>query len=205
MHLHTEPLQPAEADSCLAMAARLFAKKSTLHRASSVREDVYRCALRSGFMHMVKQDLSVAAYQGDQIVGAVIACDLLDQGPSANAPELQAMQALMHQMEDRYLALRNPTKCASVLVDMAFVTPEATGGGIYTALRYAAQERAAKRGFQHVVGLLSSAATQRVVVGKMGHEVLFRERFDTFMFNGTMPLAAITDPEEILLTEGSLT
>ena len=200
-----EPLTPAMAEPCLAVAAAVFAEGSTLHKALGIDVPAYRAALREGFAHMVAQGLSVVAMAPDgRVLGCVVMCDILDQGPAADDPRLRPMQALMHDLEEEYIALRAPAPGQSALVDMAFVRPDAAGGGLYTRLRKAAHSRAREAGFAHVVGILSSAATQKVVVTKFDQSVLARHSFAGFEFEGGTPFASIEDPSEIWLTEGNL-
>ena len=182
-----------------------FAAGSTLHRALRIDAAAYRTALQAGFLHMVAQGLSVVALDEEgAVLGAVVMCDILDQGPAAGDPGLRPMQALLHGLEEAYFDLRRPGPGQSALVDMAFVRSDAAGGGVYTRLRKAAQELARERGFSHVVGVLSSAATQAVVVAKFDQSVLVRQRFDAFQFEGGTPFAGIEEPPEIWLTEGHL-
>ena len=92
------------AESCLDLAACVFAARSTLHQVAGIDADVYRDRLYPAFMHNIAQGLSVAAWENGEVLGALIACDIRDQGAVIPDPRLRAMHALMHEMEERYLA-----------------------------------------------------------------------------------------------------
>lgn len=200
-----EVISPQTAVPCLSLAAEVFASGSTLHKAAGIDSDSYRALLRDSFLYNIDQGLSVMARDDKgEVLGCVVACDLLDQGPSAPDPRLAPMQAMLHTLEQEYVELQHPKPGDALLIDMAFVRPDQAGTGVYKDLRHAAHDLARTKGFSCVIGLLSSAATQHVVANRLGHRVLARMAFTDFRFEGGAPFASITDPSEIWLTEGRL-
>lgn len=197
-------IDQAAAPACLDLAARVFAAGSTLHRACGIEAPEYKDLLRDGFLHNVAQGLSVMARDKTGVLGCVVACDLLDQGSGPTDPRLVPLQVLLHELEKKYIELQSPTPGQTILIDMAFVRPDQTGRGLYQRLRAATHGLAKSRGYRRVIGLLSSAATQHVVVTRLGHRVMARVAFAGFDHDGTCPFAKITDPQEIWLTEGRL-
>ena len=198
-------IDAASAPDCLDLAAQVFAAGSTLHRALGIKSPEYKDLLRDSFLHNIQQGLSVTARDKTGVLGCVIACDLLDQGSGPSDPRLAPMQDLLHELEEKYIEVQSPKRGDAVLIDMAFVRPDEAGTGLYKRLRAASQDRARTKGYTHVIGLLSSAATQHVVATCLGHRVLARIAFANFRCGDTFPFAAITNPPEIWLTEGQLT
>lgn len=188
------------------LAAQVFCKSSTLHKLADISVPEYKDCLKQGFLDNVSQGLSAVAVtrHSKDLLGCVIACDFLDQGETKPNPKLAAMQNLFLRLEQDYIKKKAPKPGQSVLVDMALVDPDHLGLGVYQKLRDHIHEIARDKGFEFVVGELSSAATQNVVVNKMGHKILSRIAFDQFEFEGRKPFQSIREPKEIWLTEGAL-
>ena len=87
---------------------------------------------------------------------------------------------------------------------MGAVSSLAAGQGVYQKLRNAAQNNAKELGYRFVVGELSSASTQHVVLNKLGHSKVAEVLFSSFEFAGSRPFASINEPESIVLAEGML-
>ena len=87
---------------------------------------------------------------------------------------------------------------------MAAVLPAHTGKGIYQALRTEISIRAKSLGYKYIIGELTSTATQKVVLEKMGHRKSAEIAFAEFTLNGRLPFATITDPKTVILAEETL-
>lgn len=197
------PLSLAHIERAFDLTTKVFAQSSSIHAALSVNMDAYRASLRPSFETMVAQNLSLAACDTDGgLLGCLIATDLqlalTQSAPNGPYPEIGALtQELMH----RYLAHRQVSPGETMLVDMAAVHPKARGLGVYKALRTHVQDTALKSGWHAIVGELSSAATQHVVLDQMGHRNVAELMFADFEWRGTRPFAKITSPPSIILAE----
>ena len=87
---------------------------------------------------------------------------------------------------------------------MAAVPSAHAGKGIYQALRAEISIRAKSLGYKYIIGELTSSATQKVVLEKMGHRKRAEIAFAEFTLNGRLPFAAITDPKTVILAEETL-
>ena len=87
---------------------------------------------------------------------------------------------------------------------MAAVPPAHAGKGIYQALRKEISIRAKSLGYKYIIGELTSKATQKVVLEKMGHLKSAETAFAEFTLNGRLPFAMITDPKTVILAEETL-
>lgn len=199
------PLEPAQYGAAFDLVTDVFVASGTLHRALDIGLEEYRAHLAPGFDRVVRQGHSSVAVDeatGD-ILGALIAMDyanLWRKGPLDPEP-FAAISALGAELRASY---PKPAPGSALLVDMAAVTTGASGRGLYRAMRADAQDRARGQGFQKVVGELSSARTQRHLVGSLGHKVLGQVWFDRFVHDGRRPFAAITEPPSLQLVEFNL-
>ena len=91
-----------------------------------------------------------------------------------------------------------------MLVDLAIVSDKARGRGIYSKLRNAVHEIGLKRGYERVVGELSSETTQYVCVKKLGHTIKAEIAYSDFLYRGSYPFKEIRTPPSIQLVEGLL-
>lgn len=189
----------------LKLAVDVFLRGSVLHKIAGLEKDSYLNCLRPAFVENAKQNMSVVALdeQGN-VIGCVIACDFTKQGAVLSHKNLRPMQALFSELETQYLKHRPVSHGTSVLIDMACVHPDHLKGGIYTRMRNAVHDLARQQGFTYVIGELSSVATQRLVVEKMGHKVIVSVAFSDFQFEGLTPFQTIHNPKAIVLTEGLL-
>jgi len=87
---------------------------------------------------------------------------------------------------------------------MAAVKQSAAGLGAYRAMRKFLTPVAHRRGFRFILGELSSAATQHVVLNQMGHRNMAEVDFTSFKFERSRPFSSITHPSKIIMAEGRL-
>ncbi|MEM6586872.1 MAG: hypothetical protein AAF641_00355 [Pseudomonadota bacterium] len=200
------PVTPDQFDEAFDLVTEVFAQSSSLHAALDVALAPYRQGLRPSFKAMVSRNLSLAARTTDgRMLGCLIATDmyatLSDAPPSGPYPEIAALTRSLTQTYHKQHAL-GPGEV--LLVDMAATHPDARGLGTYQAMREHIQPIARAAGFRAIVGELSSAATQHVVLTKMGHRKVAETHFQGFEWNGTRPFQSITSPPSIILAEGRL-
>ena len=88
------------------------------------------------------------------------------------------------------------------MVDTAAVNPDSAGHGAYRALRMALAVHAYECGYRFVVGELSSAVTQRLVLDRLHHKNCAELILADFIYDGKRPCAAINTPAKIILAEG---
>jgi GNAT superfamily N-acetyltransferase len=205
------PLESRYRDAAFAVLTREFVSRSQPHRALAIELDEYRDHLWPGFLFMVDQGHSfVAVDTHDEVIGCLVACDYCVASPPVptNAGSVRhkmaPLLALLATLDRHYREQREPVVGQTLLVDMAVVSPQAAGGGVYRHLREAAHDHARRCGFTRVVGELSSAATQHVCVNIFRHQVKARISFASFVYQGTRPFAALTDPPDVVLVEGEL-
>lgn len=202
------PLRHADTAPAFALATEVFVRSSTLHRALNIGLADYRAYLRAPFAAMVAEGLSVVATDShsQQILGCLIVTDF--HGQSAAPPVADArfrpLAALGAELARQYRAQRSIVPGEVALVDMAAVAPSATGAGLYSRMRAAAHGIARDKGYRHVVGELSSAATQHVVLTRLQHRKMAEVAFAGFVVDGQLPFRRITQPPGIILTEGDL-
>jgi hypothetical protein len=214
-----QPLVLADAEQALQFACREFVTESPVHRVVGVAYDEYLSYLRAPFMTMAAEGLSFVAVDTEsaELAGCVLAGDFC---PETNAPlseELQydephdevpesmrAIKALLNELERPYKQSVSNSSDEILIVDIAAVNRAARGQGLYRRLRLSAQGAAKERGFSRVVGELSSAATQRFCVEKLGHKIINEVAYKTFRFNDTLPFASIEHPSTLQLVEGVL-
>ena len=87
---------------------------------------------------------------------------------------------------------------------MAAVLPAHAGKGIYQALRTEISIRAKSLGYKYIIGELTSTATQKVVLEKMGQRKSAKIAFAEFTLNGRLPFATITDQKTVILAKETL-
>lgn len=208
MNMQIVPLDQNLIKPAFELVTRVFVSQSTLHHALGSKLGTYREYLYPSFLGMVEKGLSVAAInmQTRQVLGCAIVTDLADTDPNAEIPDtvFAPVAALTSSLCRAYRSHRSFGSGEVALLDMAGVDPRWTGHGIYTKLRSAAQERARQKGYEFIVGELSSAATQHVVLEQFGHKVIARQNLAEFEFQNTHPFANIQNPKEIILAEGNL-
>ena len=200
-------LQAADVAAAFALATQVFVEHGTLHRALGADLETYRAYLRPEFQAMVDEGLSVCAVDpSGRMLGCMIVVDF--HGPLRAAPGrhpvFAPVSALMSALGAAYARQYTIAPGEVILIDMGAVVTEATGAGVYRAMRAKVQRIAGTRGFRRVVGELSSAATQHVVLNRLGHKKIAEIAFAGFEHQGKRPFASITDPPGIILAEGDL-
>ena len=207
--IEIRPLDASLAEAAFDLASRNFATQSALHVVLDARLDDYRAYLRPTFFDDVNDGLSLAATQagtGD-LVGVLIVRDFRKQRFAGHLPFQQLydpVTALFETLEADYLQDRHLKTGEALLVDMAAVVPSHTGLGIYQTLRREISSRARSAGYKYIIGELTTAATQHVVVAKLGHRTCATIVPSDFVHAGRRPFASVTDPQTILLTEETL-
>ena len=196
------------ADAAFSVASKVFVANSTLHRALGIELDEYRAYLRPSFDAMVLEGLSVVAIDqnSSEVAGCLIASDFHQHlyASTLSVGKLRPLAALTSALCSQYRKVRTTKPGEVVLIDMGAVSGIAAGKGIYQKMRNAAQLIAWEKGYKRVVGELSSAATQHVVLERLGHQKVAEVRFTGFEVDGGYPFSSITDPESIVLAEGVL-
>lgn len=202
------PLEAGRVGDAFDLATRVFVTGSTLHRALSIGLEEYRAYLRKSFEAMAGEGLSVVAVDAESgaVGGCLIASDFYHHvnGSGAVPEKFAPLAALTGALCAQYRADTEIVPGEVVLADMAAVTPELSGQGVYGLMRAAAQQGAKSKGFQRITGELSSTATQHLVMDKLGHSKRAEIAFERFAFDGRYPFRAIKQPHSIVLAEGGL-
>ena len=198
-------LSQEKANEAFALVCDEFTNGSELHNALKITTDEYRDFLHDQFYRLIDQGLSLIMIDkaGGNMLGCLIAADFLGhETPASQIPaRFKPLSALLKQLETEYLKIRKLEPGQCMLVDLAVVSRQARGLGIYRKLREAAHILAKKARFRFVVGELSSAATQHVCIDKMGHRVQAEIDYRAFEHDGGYPFAAIEQPTSIQLVE----
>jgi len=208
MEIELQTLGANHLDDAFNLATAVFIKGSTLHVALGIELEEYREYLRKPFDEMTREGLSVVAIDevSDMVVGCIIASDFyhhLDILISSNE-KFAPIGALGNGLSAKYLETREVSEGQVILSDMAVIAPEMAGKNIYQQMKAYAHENARAKGFERIVGELSSEVTQHVVLNKLGHQKLAEIVFETFEFRGIKPFASIIKPKSIILAEGRL-
>jgi len=201
-------LTPDSLEPAFELASEVFVNSSTLHRALNIGLREYRSYLLPSFEQMIDEGLSVMARNDEtgEVVGCLIATDFApqsDEGIEVRG-KFTPLAALTQSLCRQYHEHRSIVTGQVVLADMGVVSESALGTGVYQRMRDALCLYAQRRGFDRIVGELSSAATQHVVIEKLGHEVCAEIVFADFEFDGERPFNSITEPRSIILAEGTL-
>ncbi len=200
-----EPL----AEQAFALASGNFASQSVLHVALNANLEDYRAYLRPTFFDDVKDGLSLAAKdaKNGELLGVLIARDFLKQRHKSQLlfqEKYEPITQLFQMLETTYLQQRSLEMGDALLVDMAAVLPSHAGNGIYQKLRKEISIRAKLLGYKYIIGELTSSATQRVILEKMGHRQCAQINLTDFVYEDRRPFATIADPEMIVLAEETL-
>ncbi len=202
------PLNENNAAEAFSLACKVFVDASVLHTATGVGIEEYQSYMKSSFMTMISQGLSLVAIDNcsNEIIACIVACDYHEQVHStAIIPEtLKPINAILQRLDDAYRAKRPLRSGQCMLIDMAVVSPSARGQQYYRILRESVHQIGLKAGYERVVGELSSAATQHLCINRFHHNVYAEIEYASFEFNGNKPFSAIKEPPSILLVEGEL-
>lgn len=145
----------------------------------------------------------------DTITDGLIGCIIPAPFPSnfSNihklSPKRRSIALLLQALEESYLS-GNPPLRDTILIDLAVVSSQARGRGIYQRLRKEIQVSAKKAGFRNIAGELSSTATQKVCVQKFGQRVVAEIYFAQYKEKDRYPFSSITTPTSIQLVIGDL-
>ncbi|MDJ0613583.1 MAG: hypothetical protein QNJ29_07875 [Rhizobiaceae bacterium] len=190
------------------LATEVFVESSTLHQALGISLEEYRIYLRPSFEACVSEEFSIVATEPatGEVIGCLIATDFRQHLNAANTAtgKFAPLAALTTELCRQYKSKRTIDPGDALLIDMGAVRPSTAGMGIYQKMRDAAQINAKEAGYKTVVGELSSASTQHVVLNKFGHAKLAEVKFAEFEIDGKFPFAKITEPNSIILVEGNL-
>lgn len=111
---------------------------------------------------------------------------------------------LFQMLEAKYLQQRCLIRGDALLVDMAAISPPHTSKGIYQTLRKEISRRAKFPERKYVIGELTSSATQKVILQKMGHRHCAQINLSIFSDATRRPFASIVDPKIIVLAKAVL-
>ena len=202
-------LDESRAEQAFALASFNFATRSVLHKTLGTDLEEYRAYLRPTFFDDLCNRLSLMATGPDsgELMGILVVRDFRKQRFAGALPyqdKYDQISALFEELEAIYLQTRQLAAGDAMLVDMAAVPSAHAGKGIYQALRAEISIRAKSLGYKYIIGELTSSATQKVVLEKMGHRKYAEIAFAEFTLNGRLPFAAITDPKTVILAEETL-
>jgi hypothetical protein len=213
------PLNDALLLPAFDLATAVFVERSSLHKSLGIDLGSYRAYLWPSFHKMAQDGLSFVAVDTstNRIIGVIIGTDYArflaakpwpapapDSAKPADENRFAPITALSQALGTLYQRKTEIPCRHHMLVDMAAVDQDASHKGIYQALRARLTQHAKSRGFSCVVGELSSAATQHVVLQNLQHENCAEIAFAAFQHNGDYPFRHITAPQSIILAVGRL-
>ena len=208
MDIKIESLDDKRLEMAFALATDTFTQESTLHRAMDIQLSEYQDYLRNSFKKIVTEGLSIAAIdaKSGDLIGCLIATEFLNQLDSSVKSSIQfaPLVALTNSLATKYDSQRSIVRGEAVLVDMGVVSAHARGNGIYKLMRLAIEDVARRAGYRWVIGELSSAATQHVVINRMKYRVMAQIKYDEFEFEGGYPFQFIKEPPSIVISGGDL-
>ncbi|OED39895.1 hypothetical protein AB833_13515 [Chromatiales bacterium (ex Bugula neritina AB1)] len=200
-------------EAAFALLTRVFIDDSPPHRVLNVKLPEYRDYLASFFFRSAKRGYGLVALDcAKNVHGCVIGIDYCD---SLNTPDsfvadtsarvkMRPLLALLAELDLRYRKHRLSQPGDTILVDMAAVSKQARGAGVYVSLRLALHECAKQQGYRYIVGELSSAATRYVCIEKFHHRVVAEINYDSFEYDGDRPFRSLIDPPSLVMVEGFL-
>jgi GNAT superfamily N-acetyltransferase len=203
--IELRPISPDMFAEALDYVSREFLAGSVLHQSLQISEAEYAQYLTGSVSDMIGQGASFAAMDchSGRWVGCIFATEL--SKPASKhllGPEIMLpIKRLLYELEFGYFNVRGDDELRTLLVDMAVVSPDMQGLGIYTRLRRAVHQRAVELGFEYVVGELASAAAQHLCVHKLGHRIIHEINFSDFVYNDKHPFADIKEPPSIQMVE----
>lgn len=188
-----------------------FVSSSVLHTTLNISLDNYIDYMSGPIHSLIAEGMSFIAIDKStgEITGCILAGEFSTAGsnnvPSQKSPEFaNQINALLGSLSNCYREKRVIKSGSTVLVDIAVVSSQMRGQGIYTALRERVHGWARAHNYTHVIGELSSALTQYVCIEKLGHKVICEIPYKSFEYNGNYPFASIEEPKSIQLVEGIL-
>jgi GNAT superfamily N-acetyltransferase len=203
-----QTLEPSRYAEVIPFVCREFVEGSVLHQALGVRVEDYTTYLTEPIRTIAGEGFSLIATnsKSNAIEGCILAGEFAPSSSGNNPPPayLAPVRALTDVLEHAYRERRDVTPGSTLLVDIAVVAKSARRLGVYKRLREAVQARARDRGYQRVIGELSSPVTQHMCVKQWGHTIEWEIVLGTFEFNGMYPFANISSPNSIQLVETTL-
>lgn len=201
-------LQKADYEDALIFVCQEFTANSVLHKDSGVSLTDYTNYLRKPFLDMAAEQLSFLAIDesNGRIVGCLLAGDYaIPHSSDALVPvQIKPINALIAELERCYDSKRTKLTGTTLFVDIAVVTKDARGQGLYFQLRQSTHQAAIEKGFRTVIGELSSKPPQKMCTEKLGHKVICEIAYHAFEYEGTLPFKDVPDPPSIQLVEGKL-
>ena len=209
VQIEISKLDESLAEKAFALASSNFASQSALHLALNTDLDEYSAYLRPTFFDDVKDGLSLAATdtKSGELLGVLVARDFLKKRQKDYLPfqkKYELISELFQILEATYLQQRSLEMGDALLVDMAAVLPSHSSKGIYQTMRKEISRRAKLLGYKYVIGELTSSATQRVILEKMGHRKCAQVNLTKFSYGDRRPFESVVDPEIIVLAEETL-
>ena len=206
MQIEIRKLDKHLAEKAFALVSSNFANQSALHVALNTDLEEYRAYLRPTFFDDMKDGLSLVATDmtSGELLGVLVARDLMKKRPKSYLPfqeKYELISKLLCMLEAQYLQQRHLIMGDALLVDMAAVSPLHASKGIYQTLRKEISRRAKLRGYKYVIGELTSSATQKVVLEKMGHKKCAQVKLSKFSDGNRRPFETVVEPKIIMLAE----
>ena len=202
------PLSADQVPAAFELATRTFLQSSTMHQALHVTLEEYQAYLRPGFDALVAEGLSSGATDtsSGKLVGCMIVGDYYPclRARGAVSGKFSPLVGITRKLRSRFEKQHVVRSGQIALVDMGAVDPIAAGKGVYQALRQRTHRLVQSRGFAKIAGELSSAATQHVVIEKLGHVPVARQSFQDYTHEGQRPFLHITQPRDYVLAIGDL-
>lgn len=194
--------------SAFDLATEVFSENSNLHKVLGIGLKEYRSYLLPSFKAMCAEGLSVVAIErdSDRVLGCLMVSGFHHhlKATAVKNVRFAPLAALTNELSRQYRQTRAINPGDAVLVDMGAVSSNALGMGIYQMMRRTAQTHAKQLGNRWVVGELSAASTQHVVLEKLGHKKVGEVRFSEFEYDGKFPFRSIKQPGSIIIAEGEL-
>ena len=208
MSINILPFEKIYIESIFQFATEIFVEDSTLHKAININLKDYQNCLRSSFIDILDEGLSVIAIEANSksLIGFILLTSFekhISQTKKSNGL-LAPISAISSELIKQYKKGNNLIPNTGVLVDMAAVAPQYRGEGIYENMRNSANNLAGKRGFTEIFGELSSEASQNLILTKLKHVKVAEVEFNTFKFRGSKPFISIINPKSIILAKGKI-
>ena len=131
-------LTSIDVEAAFLLATQVFVTGSTVHRVLGGSLEEYRAYLRPSFDAAAQQGLSVIAKAATgELLGCMIVVDFVESAQDTAEPHpiFGPVSALTTALSARYARYRTVEAGEVILVDMAAVSPEASGSGVYQKMR----------------------------------------------------------------------
>jgi hypothetical protein len=200
---HVCAVTPKNSGEALRLIGEHFLSGSPLHQAVGMTKQEFKQYMPAQWKAALDNPLPALVAMNrtsQQIVGCLLPAPFPSSFDDIEAlpDKRRTIALLLQQLENRYLP-SHPVAEKSLMIDIAVVSESVSGQGIYQQMRRTFECLAVAHGYTRLFGALSSAATQRVCVGKWGHRVVAEVRYDEFTTGCETPFSVITDPASIQL------